>query len=155
MSDAMNTFDHVKAVILSAHSSSTTSEKVNFYNSWAENYDQVGLKCKTAKVFSSLHRDGILLLPFSSGSRAILVFLLFFQKDVAVLEYRAPTLAANCIASHFVSGRDKAVVLDVACGTGLVAKQVHFQDKQGGGGGCNFKSFNLFLQTNINDLSFS
>lgn len=52
MSDATNTFDHVKAVILSAHSSSTTSEKVNFYNSWAENYDQVGWKCKTAKVFS-------------------------------------------------------------------------------------------------------
>lgn len=80
----MNTFDHVKAMILSAHSSSTTSEKVNFYNSWAENYDQ----------------------------------------DVAVLEYRAPTLAANCIASHFISGRDKAVVLDLACGTGLVAKQL-------------------------------
>lgn len=60
------------------------------------------------------------------------VFPLFLQKDVAVLEYRAPTLAANCIASHFISGRDEAVVLDVACGTGLVAKQVHFPDKQNG-----------------------
>lgn len=64
--------------------------------------------------------------------RAILVFPLLFQKDVDVLEYRAPTRAANCIASHFVSGRDEAVVLDVACGTGLVAKQVNYQDKQKG-----------------------
>lgn len=43
---------------------------------------------------------------------------------MAVLDYRAPTLAANCISSHFSGDREGAVVLDVACGTGLVATQV-------------------------------
>ncbi|KAF0038606.1 hypothetical protein F2P81_009090 [Scophthalmus maximus] len=84
MSTATNTFEKVKAVILSAHKSSSLGEKVNFYNSWAENYDQ----------------------------------------DVAVLEYRAPSLAANSISSHFSGDREEAVMLDVACGTGLVAKQM-------------------------------
>lgn len=41
MSAVTNTFEHVKAVILSAHKNITAREKVNFYNSWAENYDQV------------------------------------------------------------------------------------------------------------------
>lgn len=41
MSEVTNTYEKVKAVILSAHKSSTTREKVNFYNSWAPNYDQV------------------------------------------------------------------------------------------------------------------
>ncbi|XP_026183779.1 methyltransferase-like protein 27 [Mastacembelus armatus] len=79
-----NTFENVKAVILSAHKSTTPREKVSFYNSWADNYDQ----------------------------------------DVAVLDYRAPGLAANIISSHFTGDREAAVVLDVACGTGLVAKQM-------------------------------
>ncbi|XP_028450914.1 methyltransferase-like protein 27 isoform X2 [Perca flavescens] len=84
MAAVTNTFESVKATILSAHESTTSVEKVNFYNSWAENYDQ----------------------------------------DVAVLDYRAPSLAANSISSHFSSDREAAVVLDVACGTGLVAKQM-------------------------------
>lgn len=41
MSAVTNTFENVKEVILSAHESSTTREKLNFYNSWAQNYDQV------------------------------------------------------------------------------------------------------------------
>ncbi|XP_029030260.1 methyltransferase-like protein 27 [Betta splendens] len=81
---SVNTFENVKAVILSAHKSTTSRDKVGFYNSWAENYDQ----------------------------------------DVAVLDYKAPGLAANTISSHFSSDRAAAVVLDVACGTGLVAKQM-------------------------------
>lgn len=84
MSAVDNAFENVKAIILSAHESTTSWEKVNFYNSWAENYNQ----------------------------------------DVAVLDYRAPSLAANSISSHFSSAREAAVVLDVACGTGLVAKQM-------------------------------
>ncbi|XP_041808179.1 methyltransferase-like protein 27 [Chelmon rostratus] len=84
MSTATNTFENVKATILLAHKSSTSREKSNFYNSWANNYDQ----------------------------------------DVAVLDYRAPSLAANSISSHFSGNREAAVVLDVACGTGLVAKQM-------------------------------
>nr|XP_040036772.1 LOW QUALITY PROTEIN: methyltransferase-like protein 27 [Gasterosteus aculeatus aculeatus] len=77
-------FEHVKKTILSAHESTLSGEKVTFYNSWAESYDQ----------------------------------------DVAVLDYRAPSLAANIISSHFSSDREAAVVLDVACGTGLVARQM-------------------------------
>ncbi|XP_041864008.1 methyltransferase-like protein 27 isoform X2 [Melanotaenia boesemani] len=84
MSAVDNAFENVKAIILSAHESTTSWEKVNFYNSWAENYDQ----------------------------------------DVAVLDYRAPSLAANSISSHFSVAREAAVVLDVACGTGLVTKQM-------------------------------
>ncbi|XP_034462413.1 methyltransferase-like protein 27 [Hippoglossus hippoglossus] len=84
MSAGSNTFEDVKAVVLSAHDSATSRQKVDFYSSWAENYD----------------------------------------KDVAVLEYRAPTLAANSISKHFSGDREKAVLLDVACGTGLVAKQL-------------------------------
>ncbi|XP_047462667.1 methyltransferase-like protein 27 isoform X2 [Mugil cephalus] len=47
-----------------------------------------------------------------------------YDQDVAVLEYRAPSLAANCISSYFSGEREAAIVLDVACGTGLVAKQM-------------------------------
>ncbi|KAK5858721.1 hypothetical protein PBY51_002840 [Eleginops maclovinus] len=85
MAATTKTLENVKANILSAHKSTTLAEKVDFYNSWAENYDQ----------------------------------------DVAVLEYRAPSLAANCVSSHFSGDRGAAVVLDVACGTGLVAKQMN------------------------------
>lgn len=49
MSAVTNTFENVKAVILSAHKSTTSKEKVNFYNSWAETYDQVRQKMKSAK----------------------------------------------------------------------------------------------------------
>lgn len=84
MAAVTNTYESVKATILSAHESTTSAEKINFYNSWAENYDQ----------------------------------------DVAVLDYSAPSHAANSIASHFSGDRGAAVVLDVACGTGLVAKQM-------------------------------
>ncbi|XP_068600464.1 methyltransferase-like protein 27 isoform X1 [Brachionichthys hirsutus] len=47
-----------------------------------------------------------------------------YEEDVLALEYRAPCLAANIISSHFSGDREAAVVLDVACGTGLVAKQL-------------------------------
>ncbi|XP_014832771.1 PREDICTED: Williams-Beuren syndrome chromosomal region 27 protein-like isoform X1 [Poecilia mexicana] len=82
MSADSNTFESVKAAVLSAHKSTTSEEKISFYNRWAENYEQ----------------------------------------DVAVLDYCAPSLAADCISSHFSSAREAALVLDVACGTGLVAK---------------------------------
>ncbi|XP_078142998.1 methyltransferase-like protein 27 isoform X2 [Centroberyx gerrardi] len=47
-----------------------------------------------------------------------------YDQDVAILDYRAPSLAANSLSSHFSGEREAAVVLDVACGTGLVAKQM-------------------------------
>ncbi|XP_071759842.1 methyltransferase-like protein 27 [Centroberyx gerrardi] len=45
-----------------------------------------------------------------------------YEKDVPLLGYNAPTLAVNCLLSNFPESREAALVLDVACGTGLVAK---------------------------------
>ncbi|XP_075928790.1 methyltransferase-like protein 27 isoform X3 [Petromyzon marinus] len=48
-----------------------------------------------------------------------------YDADVHVLEYRAPFLAAEMLASLVPVGeRASATVLDVACGTGLVAEQL-------------------------------
>lgn len=41
MSAVTNTFEKVKALILSVHKGTTSKEKIDFYNRWAENYDQV------------------------------------------------------------------------------------------------------------------
>ncbi|KAL0993826.1 hypothetical protein UPYG_G00114440 [Umbra pygmaea] len=78
------TFDDVKDAILSAHKSTEAKDKVDFYNTWAEKYDQ----------------------------------------DVALLDYHAPSLAANCLSSCFHGDPDTALVLDVACGTGLFATEL-------------------------------
>uniref|UniRef100_UPI0037E7B9D3 methyltransferase-like protein 27 isoform X2 n=1 Tax=Semicossyphus pulcher TaxID=241346 RepID=UPI0037E7B9D3 len=84
MSDGTKTLENVRELILSAHKGSTLEDKINFYNSWADNYEQ----------------------------------------DLVVLDYRAPGLAAHRISSHFSGDHEAAVVLDVACGTGLMAKQM-------------------------------
>lgn len=47
-----------------------------------------------------------------------------YDQDVSVLEYRAPAFAAKTLSPHFTGDRQTAVVLDIACGTGLVAKQL-------------------------------
>lgn len=41
-----------------------------------------------------------------------------------MLQYRAPSLAAAFLASVFQGSAEDALVLDVACGTGLVAQEV-------------------------------
>lgn len=76
-----------------------------------------------------MRSESISFLRFQSVLRAVVLFPHSCEKDVAVLDYRAPSLAANCISSHFSGDREVAAVLDVACSTGLVAKQVHSQDK--------------------------
>ncbi|KAM6296477.1 methyltransferase-like protein 27 [Aegotheles albertisi] len=48
-----------------------------------------------------------------------------YEQDVAALEYRAPRLAAASLASAFPAPPAEARVLDVACGTGLVARELH------------------------------
>ncbi|KAG7259925.1 hypothetical protein CRUP_028888 [Coryphaenoides rupestris] len=83
MSSETRTLDNVKDIILSAHKDISTADKVDFYNTWAENYDT----------------------------------------DVAILDYRAPALAADMVSTHFTGDRGAALVLDIACGTGLVAAQ--------------------------------
>uniref|UniRef100_A0A8D2J0K0 Methyltransferase like 27 n=1 Tax=Varanus komodoensis TaxID=61221 RepID=A0A8D2J0K0_VARKO len=49
---------------------------------------------------------------------------LFPLQDVGVLEYQAPQLAAACLAAAFQGSCEEAVVLDVACGTGLAAQEL-------------------------------
>ncbi|NXH01608.1 MET27 protein, partial [Loxia leucoptera] len=46
-----------------------------------------------------------------------------YEQDVAALEYRAPHLAAASLAFAFPAPRAGARLLDVACGTGLVARE--------------------------------
>ncbi|KAM8977088.1 methyltransferase-like protein 27 [Pelodytes ibericus] len=47
-----------------------------------------------------------------------------YEEDVSTLEYKAPHLAAVALASMFGSSRESKIVLDVACGTGLVAQEL-------------------------------
>ncbi|XP_028322836.1 methyltransferase-like protein 27 [Gouania willdenowi] len=47
-----------------------------------------------------------------------------YEQDLVLLEYRAANLAASRVSSHFSGFPEAAFVLDVACGTGLVAKQM-------------------------------
>ncbi|XP_032563696.1 methyltransferase-like protein 27 [Chiroxiphia lanceolata] len=48
-----------------------------------------------------------------------------YDQDVAALEYRAPHLAAASLAFAFPAAPAGARLLDVACGTGLVARELH------------------------------
>lgn len=77
-------FERVKALALSAHEDISAEAKINFYDRWAEKYEQ----------------------------------------DMSVMEYTAPAFAAKTLSLHFTGDRHTAVVLDIACGTGLVAKQL-------------------------------
>ncbi|XP_077168014.1 methyltransferase-like protein 27 [Paroedura picta] len=47
-----------------------------------------------------------------------------YEQDVTMLQYQAPRLAASCLASGFQGSVADALVLDVACGTGLVAQEL-------------------------------
>ncbi|XP_078251919.1 methyltransferase-like protein 27 isoform X2 [Rhinoraja longicauda] len=68
--------------LLTLYSDMDTEEKVNFYNSWAENY----------------------------------------EKDVSVMDYQAPSLGVETLNSVYSEDRSSALVLDVPCGTGMVAE---------------------------------
>nr|XP_056721333.1 methyltransferase-like protein 27 [Euleptes europaea] len=47
-----------------------------------------------------------------------------YEQDVTILHYQAPRLAASCLASAIQGPLADALVLDVACGTGLVAQEL-------------------------------
>ncbi|XP_029333663.1 methyltransferase-like protein 27 [Mus caroli] len=44
-----------------------------------------------------------------------------YDQDVAALKYRAPCLAVDCLSRALRGSPHDALILDVACGTGLVA----------------------------------
>uniref|UniRef100_A0A8C6GTR9 Methyltransferase like 27 n=1 Tax=Mus spicilegus TaxID=10103 RepID=A0A8C6GTR9_MUSSI len=47
-----------------------------------------------------------------------------YDQDVAALKYRAPRLAVDCLSRAFRGSPHDALILDVACGTGLVAVEL-------------------------------
>ncbi|KAK7829200.1 hypothetical protein U0070_012671 [Myodes glareolus] len=47
-----------------------------------------------------------------------------YDKDVAALKYRAPCLAVDCLSRALPGPPQDALILDVACGTGLVAMEL-------------------------------
>ncbi|XP_067863889.1 methyltransferase-like protein 27 [Heptranchias perlo] len=47
-----------------------------------------------------------------------------YEKEIATVKYRAPRFAAEALALVYPKERDNALVLDVACGTGMVAEQL-------------------------------
>nr|XP_012304655.1 Williams-Beuren syndrome chromosomal region 27 protein isoform X2 [Aotus nancymaae] len=50
-----------------------------------------------------------------------------YDQDVATLQYRAPRLAVDCLTQAFPGPPHSALILDVACGTGLVAAELQAQ----------------------------
>ncbi|XP_059829113.1 methyltransferase-like protein 27 isoform X1 [Hypanus sabinus] len=48
----------------------------------------------------------------------------FYEQDLKLLDYQAPRLASMSLADVMPEDRDQALILDVACGTGLVAMQL-------------------------------
>lgn len=109
------TFTDMRNTVLSAHKGTGSKEKVAFYNSWAESYEEVTIQKHT------LLQAALTTEPWSTMQW---MCLKLFLKDVAMLDYRAPFLAAECVASHFTREKERAVILDVACGTGLVSRNV-------------------------------
>ncbi|XP_037639629.1 methyltransferase-like protein 27 isoform X4 [Sebastes umbrosus] len=81
MSDSVRTEDDVRVAFQSCKSPDA-KDQVQFYDSWAENY----------------------------------------EKDVTLLSYRAPYLAVDFLSDNFSGSPEEARVLDVACGSGWVAK---------------------------------
>ncbi|XP_055964218.1 methyltransferase-like protein 27 [Sorex fumeus] len=47
-----------------------------------------------------------------------------YDQDVTTLQYRAPTLAVECLIEALKVPPSEALILDVACGTGLVGAQL-------------------------------
>ncbi|XP_042345410.1 methyltransferase-like protein 27 [Plectropomus leopardus] len=45
-----------------------------------------------------------------------------YQQDVEMIQYKAPKMVVNLLNANFTGSHEEALVLDVACGSGLVAK---------------------------------
>lgn len=56
--------------------------------------------------------------------RGVAVGSAFCPQDVAALQYCAPRLAVDCLSQALPGPLHAALILDVACGTGLVAAEV-------------------------------
>ncbi|XP_068582298.1 methyltransferase-like protein 27 [Cebidichthys violaceus] len=84
MSSSQRSMESVKEVVSALRGKTSFGEKMEFYDTWAHNYDQ----------------------------------------DLVVLGYNMSSHVAESVSSRFCGDREAAVVLDVACGTGLVAEKM-------------------------------
>ncbi|XP_035529061.1 methyltransferase-like protein 27 [Morone saxatilis] len=87
MADSCRSVDTARVAFQSCKSPDA-KDRVQFYDSWAENY----------------------------------------EKDHSLMSYRAPDLAVNHLSDHFTGNAEQALVLDVACGSGWVAKEVRLSN---------------------------
>ncbi|XP_075710218.1 methyltransferase-like protein 27 isoform X1 [Rhinoderma darwinii] len=85
MADCGKGLQQVRDIIAAARKDCSLSEKLQFYDNWATQYEE----------------------------------------DVSVVEYKAPHLAALALASVCQLNRESKLVLDVACGTGRAAEELH------------------------------
>uniref|UniRef100_H3AVG7 Methyltransferase like 27 n=1 Tax=Latimeria chalumnae TaxID=7897 RepID=H3AVG7_LATCH len=72
------------------------------------------------EVILSVHADE----PAEEKIHCYDKWALNYEEDVVILDYHAPRLSVECLVAHFPQEREKALVLDVACGTGLVAMEL-------------------------------
>ncbi|NXT06171.1 MET27 protein, partial [Prunella fulvescens] len=99
----------VRDRVAAVHRGSALPERLRLYDGWAARYEQVRGTPRERE------RRGPWVAPLTAVS----------PQDVAALEYRAPHLAAASLAFAFPAPRAEARLLDVACGTGLVARELH------------------------------
>nr|XP_025875337.1 methyltransferase-like protein 27 isoform X3 [Vulpes vulpes] len=84
-----------RARVGALHGITDLDHKLHFYERWAPDYDQ--------------------RVPVGSA---------LCPQDVATLQYRAPCLAVDCLTQALPVPPHAALILDVACGTGLVAAEL-------------------------------
>uniref|UniRef100_A0A8D3E2Y0 Methyltransferase domain-containing protein n=1 Tax=Scophthalmus maximus TaxID=52904 RepID=A0A8D3E2Y0_SCOMX len=108
MSDSRRTVEDAR-VNFQTCKSPNAKDRVKFYDTWAETYNKVSLK-------DFLFNFGF---TFCSSVENIVLTVVF---DHSLVSYRAPHLAVNFLSENFTGTPEEALVLDVACGTGLVAK---------------------------------
>ncbi|XP_067863292.1 methyltransferase-like protein 27 [Heptranchias perlo] len=86
----------------------------------------VSLCCKINRTFQYKTKHSISSLYKTLVGPHLEYYVQFWSAhmDVALINYRAPIFAAETLDPVFPKERDSALVLDVACGTGMVAEQL-------------------------------
>lgn len=124
MSDSSRTADDARAAFQSCKSRDP-KDQVQFYDSWAENYEEVSPKKLVLFRFCFN-----IFIHLCSSVRLFWVLVLVLNRfsissqDHTLMSYRAPDLAVNFLSDHFSGNPEDALVLDVACGSGWVARVV-------------------------------
>ncbi|KAM6192409.1 methyltransferase-like protein 27 isoform 1-T1 [Sarcoramphus papa] len=102
----------VRERVAAVHGGAALPQRLRLYDGWAARYEQVPGPGGPEQFRS---------VPLCCPAPLTAVS----PQDVAALEYRAPHLAAASLAFAFPAPPAGARLLDVACGTGLVARELH------------------------------